>query len=159
MCIILVLQQSLLKYTQFQSSFHPLQGAVMSRQFFCAVVVAASFLGPTSVHAQSAKLPVASPQATIPDAETIEITRKRANEGNPIAQFNMGVYAEKGWSMPVDMVAARSWYLLACEQGHIKAQFNLALMYLLGEGGPEEPLNAVKYFTLAADQGDAPAHV
>jgi len=76
-------------------------------------------------------------------------------QGNAIAQYNLGVLYRKGRGMPQDDVQARKWYDKAAAQGHAKAQYNLGTLYFNGEGAPKDYQQALRWFRLAADQGEA----
>ena len=52
-----------------------------------------------------------------------------AEEGNAVAQNNLGLMYHNGWGVPQDYKEAVYWYRLAVEQGYAIAQYNLGLMY------------------------------
>ena len=89
--------------------------------------------------------------------ESIEELRAKAEAGNAIAQFNLGVMYASGQGVPQDDAEAVRWYQLAADQGHAKAQNNLGIMYANGTGIPQDDAEAVRWLQLAADQGYAPA--
>ena len=76
-------------------------------------------------------------------------------QGNAIAQYNLGLLFRKGRGVPQDDVQARKWYDKAAVQGHAKAQYNLGTLYFNGEGVPKDYQQALRWFRLAADQGEA----
>ena len=76
-------------------------------------------------------------------------------QGNAIAQYNLGLLYRKGRGVPQDDVQARKWYDKAAVQGHAKAQYNLGTLYFNGEGVPKDYQQALRWFRLAADQGEA----
>jgi len=80
-----------------------------------------------------------------------------AEQGNAVAQFNLGVMYENGQGVTQDYKTAVKYYTLAAEQGYADAQFNLGWMYYSGQGVTQDYKTAVKYFTLAAEQGHAKA--
>ena len=57
-----------------------------------------------------------------------------AEEGNAVAQNNLGLMYHNGWGVPQDDKEAVYWYKLAAEQGDAKAQYNLGVMQDVGEG-------------------------
>jgi TPR repeat protein len=81
--------------------------------------------------------------------------RPLAEQGNAIAQYNLGLLYRKGRGVPQDDVQARKWYDKAAVQGHAKAQYNLGTLYFNGEGVPKDYQQALRWFRLAADQGEA----
>lgn len=78
-----------------------------------------------------------------------------AEQGNALAQYNLGVLYHKGRGVPQDDVQARKWYAKAAAQGQAKAQFSLGTLYFNGEGGVKDYREALRWFRLAADQGEA----
>ena len=80
-----------------------------------------------------------------------------AEEGNAVAQNNLGLMYHNGWGVPQDYKEAVLLYRLADEQGYAKAQFNLGVMYDVGEGVPQDDKEAVRWYTLAAEQEHAKA--
>lgn len=83
--------------------------------------------------------------------------RPLAEQGDALAQYNLGVLHRKGRGVPQDDVQARQWYEKAAAQGQAKAQFNLGTLYFNGEGVPKDYQQALRWFRLAADQGEAVA--
>ena len=69
-----------------------------------------------------------------------------AEQGNAVAQFNLGVMYANGQGVPKDDAEAARWYRLAAEQGHDGAQVNLGIMYDNGEGVPKDPAEAVRWY-------------
>ena len=80
-----------------------------------------------------------------------------AEEGNAVAQNNLGLMYQNGWGVPQDYKEAVYWYRLAVEQGYAIAQYNLGLMYEKGKGVPQDDKEAVRLYRLAAEQGYADA--
>lgn len=78
-----------------------------------------------------------------------------AEQGDALAQYNLGLLYRKGRGVPQDDVQARKWYAKAAAQGLAKAQFSLGTLYFNGEGGPKDYQQALRWFRLAADQGEA----
>lgn len=81
--------------------------------------------------------------------------RPLAEQGDALAQFNLGVLYRKGRGAPQDDVQARQWFEKAAAQGQVKAQFNLGTLYFNGEGVAKDYQQAFRWFRLAADQGEA----
>lgn len=78
-----------------------------------------------------------------------------AEQGDALAQYNLGVLYRKGRGMPQDDVQARQWYAKAAAQGQAKAQYNLGTLYFNGDGVPKDYQQALRWFRLAADQREA----
>jgi TPR repeat protein len=81
--------------------------------------------------------------------------RPLAEQGDALAQYNLGVLYRKGRGVPQDDVQARQWYAKAAAQGLAKAQFSLGTLYFNGEGTPKDYQQALRWFRLAAEQGEA----
>jgi TPR repeat protein len=100
--------------------------------------------------------------------EDMEKNRKAAEQGNPQAQYNVGVlYANGdtdishrlgvavGW--PLDYKQAAVWFRKAAEQGHPGAQYNLGVLYVQGDGVPQDYKQAAEWYRKAAEQGNSDA--
>ena len=88
---------------------------------------------------------------------TFEGYKARAERGDPVAQFNLGVCYHNGEGVAKDQVQAVKWFRKAADQGRASAQFNLAVCYHNGEGVAKDQVEAVKWIRKAADQGYAEA--
>jgi len=87
----------------------------------------------------------------------VTATRASAGEGNANAQYNLGVFYERGQGIPQDYTQAVYWYQKAAQQGYAAAENNLAGMYLDGRGLPQDYTQALYWYRKAADQGLATA--
>ena len=85
--------------------------------------------------------------------ESIDELRAKAEQGDSISQFELGLAYETGRGVPEDGIEAARWYRLAAEQGVARAQANLGFMYANGEGVPEDDVLAYMWWNLAAAQG------
>ena len=65
---------------------------------------------------------------------TLETLLQAANQGDVIAQYNLGALYDSGEEVPQDYIQAFKWYKLAAEQGDESAQYNIATMYDEGQG-------------------------
>jgi hypothetical protein len=83
--------------------------------------------------------------------------RLAAQQGEVIAQYNLGLMYYRGNGVAQDYAEAARWYFLAAEQGNANAQFNLGGMYYQGWGVPQNDADAYKWFILAAEQGNKSA--
>ena len=90
-------------------------------------------------------------------ATALRLWRPLAEQGDGLAQSNLGVAYDEGRGVGQDDAEAVKWYRLAAEQGYAGAQYNLASMYAEGEGVPQDDAEALKWFRLAAKQGHARA--
>ena len=89
--------------------------------------------------------------------DELEALRNRAQAGDPVAKFNMGVRYAQGQGVPQDFLEAARWYGAAADQGDASAQFNLGLLFYQGQGVERSLEYAFELFRLAALQGDARA--
>lgn len=78
-----------------------------------------------------------------------------AEEGNSLAQYNLGQMFRKGQGVLQNYQQAVKWYRLAAEQGKAGAQTNLGVMYAKGDGVLQNYQQAEKWLRLAAEQGNA----
>ena len=83
--------------------------------------------------------------------------RPLAEQGDPNAQYNLGVLYADGQGVTKDYKTAVKWYELAAEQGHISAQVNLAFMYANGKGVNRDFTRAFMWWDVAASQGNKKA--
>src|SRR5690554_3388796 len=79
--------------------------------------------------------------------------RPLAEQGNTVAQFNLGIMYDNGYGVPQDKAEAAKWYRMAAEQGDADAQFNLGVLYDNGYGVPQDYAEAAKWYRMAAEQG------
>merc|ERR1712070_375363 len=75
---------------------------------------------------------------------------KSAKQGNPGAQFNLGVMYYEGKGVSQDYSAARKWYVKAAEQGNALAQYNLGFMYSEGKGVTQDYTKAQEWYEKSA---------
>ena len=87
-------------------------------------------------------------------AATVEELMARAQKGDAVAQYNLGVMYDNGRGVAQSDAEALKWYRLAADQGNPFAQFNLGVTYHLGQGIAQSSAEAVKWYRLAANQGD-----
>jgi len=90
-------------------------------------------------------------------ATAMRALRRPAQQGDPLAQNNLGYLYEHGLGVVRSDADALAWYARAAESGLPVAQFNLATMYLRGKGIPPDAKAAVKWFSAAAASGHAGA--
>ena len=92
-------------------------------------------------------------------AAALKEWRPLAEQGDAVAQFNLGLMYAKGEGVPEDAREAVRWYRKAAEQGNAIAQFWLGVMYAGGKGIPEDAREAVRWYRKAAEQGNAYAQL
>lgn len=80
-----------------------------------------------------------------------------AEQGNAIAQFNLGIMYKKGRGVPKDYTKAVEWFRKAADQGDAIAQYQLGKMYLSGHGVPQNYVEAFKWIQGSAELGYAKA--
>lgn len=76
-----------------------------------------------------------------------------ADQGNPDAQFNLGVLYQFGQGVPVDPAKAVFWYRQAAQAGQPNALNNLAYAYSAGLGVHADQNLALAYYHQAANLG------
>lgn len=83
--------------------------------------------------------------------------RTLAEEGDAVAQSDLGWMYFMGKGVPKDAVQAVQWYRKAADQGYAQAQYSLGYRYANGEGVPKDAEQAAAWWRKAADQGYAAA--
>ncbi len=77
-----------------------------------------------------------------------------AEQGDSLAQFNLGLMYYNGRGVTKDHTEAIKWYKKAAKQGRAEAQFNLGLRYIEGQGVPRDYVKAYMWQDIAAAQGN-----
>ena len=85
---------------------------------------------------------------------SLQDLRKLAGQGDPDAQWNLGVRYHHGDGVPQDDALAVQWFQRAAEQGYVLAQGALGADYWAGRGVPKNLSKAYFWSTLAMVQGD-----
>ena len=78
-----------------------------------------------------------------------------APQGDPTAQFNIGILYKNGQGVSQDYATAALWYRKAAEQGYAPAQISLGGLFLAGHGVPKNPVETAKWYRKAAEQPDS----
>lgn len=78
---------------------------------------------------------------------------KKANEGDMVAQNEIGKCYSKGIGVSQDFEKALLWFMKAAEQGYANAQYNAGNMFYKGQGVKQDNSMAFSLFKKAADQG------
>ena len=81
----------------------------------------------------------------------VEFVRKRADNGDVNAQFDLGWMHHHGKGVPEDAATAAVWYRRAAGHGDARAQFNLGVMYTLREGVSRDLVEAHAWFKVASE--------
>ncbi|MFZ3340217.1 MAG: GAF domain-containing protein, partial [Terriglobales bacterium] len=80
--------------------------------------------------------------------------RKLAEQGDPDAQWQLGILYHDGDGVPKDDTLAVQWFQRAAEQGYVRAQSTLGAYYWAGRGVPQDLSKAYFWSQLALAQGD-----
>ena len=81
--------------------------------------------------------------------------RPLAEDGDAMAQFNLGLLLETGRGVTEDPAQAAVWYERAARQGVTQAQYNLALLHQAGRGVAPNATEALYWLEVAARHGTA----
>ncbi len=81
--------------------------------------------------------------------------RVKAEQGDGVAQYNLGVLYDRGIGVLQNYKEAIKWWKKAAEQGYVQAQYNLGNMYSDGRGVPQNYKEAIKWYKKSAEQGDS----
>lgn len=82
---------------------------------------------------------------------------RKANEGDPVAEHELGLRYFLGEGFPADTTRAASWISKAADQNLMTARFNYGILLNNGWGVPWNPFAAYLNFLFAARQGMADA--
>ena len=93
----------------------------------------------------------------ISDADGDQIVQfrleKAAEQGHPLAQYELGNMYYDGDGIRQDFTGAFKWYEKAAEQGYSQAQYELGGMYFNGQGVRQDLKEAFKWYEKSANQG------
>lgn len=85
--------------------------------------------------------------------------RPAIDEGNPIAQYLLGLKFHTGDGVIQDYSEACYWYSLSAQGGFITAVSTLALMNLKGWGTEQDLPEAIQLLLIAAKEGDVQSQI
>lgn len=105
---------------------------------------------PAKPQAVAAKLP--APTSADPSNGFTGL-RRLAEQGDPVAQYAVGLHCAQGEDVSQDYTEAARWFSLAAEQGHIGAQATLGGLYWAGRGVPKNVTKAYFWLVLARAGG------
>jgi len=91
------------------------------------------------------------------DGQGVEVDRKTAEQGFPIAQYNLGTVFYNGRGVAQSHDEAVKWWRLAAAQGVKEAPFNLAACHAHGHGVLRDFDEALRLYECAAAEGCAEA--
>ena len=91
------------------------------------------------------------------DAPDIEVLRRDAADGNPAAEYNLGVWNLTGGGAGAHLEAARPLFESSAGKGFAPAMSALGYMYLRGQGVDTDYGTAAGWFRRAAAAGSAEA--
>ena len=80
--------------------------------------------------------------------------RKGADQGDPTAQYKLGLCYDQGLGVPKNILLAKQWFGKAAEAGNPGGQYELGNCYRLAKGGPVDLVTAYYWYNLAAASGD-----
>lgn len=87
-------------------------------------------------------------------SEAANIWRPLAEDGDALAQFNLGLLHETGRGVAEDPAEAAGWYERAARQGMVRAQYNLALLHQIGRGVAQDVEQALFWLEVATRLGE-----
>jgi len=85
--------------------------------------------------------------------DALALWRPCAAQGDPAAQFGLGLMYSGGFGVQQDLAEAARWYLAAAERGNTDAQTNLGNAFENGFGVPQDYASAARWYALAAKGG------
>lgn len=91
-------------------------------------------------------------QLRLKEKSDVTKLQKLAEQGDIVAQSNLGVIYDLGYGVYQDTMKAVYWYTKAANQGDVAAQFTLGDLYHKGSGVPQDYNKAIYWYTKAASQ-------
>lgn len=91
-------------------------------------------------------------------SKAVKSFKTAADQGNAMAQYNLGLMYAKGEGLAQDYQQALFWLRKAAEQGVALAAYNLAVMHDNGLGVARDYPQAITWYRKAAEQGVALAY-
>lgn len=88
-------------------------------------------------------------------SEAFQACSRLAQKGIKGAQYNLGLFYERGEGVAKDKTQAHYWIRKAAEQGLPEAQVNLGQMLIIGEGTNSDMAQGILWLRRAADQGNS----
>lgn len=88
------------------------------------------------------------------EPQALDLFRRSAELGYPLAQTVMGYFADTGTLTPRDAAQAAEWYKKAAQQGDRVGQWLLGRLFFAGNGLPRDLNQAAPWLQKAAVQGD-----
>lgn len=86
-------------------------------------------------------------------AKSIEWYTKSADQGNSMAQHNLGLIYNKGHGVPKNLEKAFGLYWKSAQQGEVKAQAKLGVCYYEGEGVKQNIVLAYVWYKISLENG------
>ena len=115
------------------------------------LLVLLMFLVSAWVGAHQSQAPAQKPKAEEEALAQEAALRADAENGNPVAQYRLGMMYYIGNVIPQDYSEAAKWFGLSAEQGYPEAQFRYGCMIYYGRGVEKRDLvQAHMWFNLAA---------
>lgn len=79
--------------------------------------------------------------------------RSKAEAGDPVAQYEVGIMYANGRGVTQNNIEAVKWWRKSADQGHAAAQYKLGTSCHIGDGTPLDYMEAAKWYGKAAFQG------
>lgn len=76
-------------------------------------------------------------------AGDLSYIKQQASEGNPVAQYTLGIMYQQAKSVQQNKATALSWYQKSAEQNYLLAQYALTAIYQYGDGVKSSPKDAL----------------
>jgi TPR repeat protein len=91
------------------------------------------------------------------DTRAFQLFTPLAEQGNPLAQHNLGVMYEQGLGTAKNEATAYEWYKRAADQGNPQSAYNIGMMTLEGRGVPQDLAAGAQMVFHSAELGYPPA--
>jgi TPR repeat protein len=122
-------------------------GRALAALFLMAIFLTASLAGPVSATPLDDAVAAGDRGDT---ATALRLLRPLAEQGDPAAQYDLGIMYFVGQGVAQNATEAANWFRKAAEQGDLNAQYNLGALYDHGYGVAQRPTSAACTTTGAA---------
>ena len=126
--------------------------AAMALGYLLAPTIEQHWLRPAQAAGSAPHTPIAVDRRGQPLSP--DDLRKLAEQGDPDAQWQLGILYHDGDGVPKDDAVAMQWYERAAQQGYVRAQSTLGAYYWAGRGVQQDLSKSYFWSQLALAQGD-----
>jgi TPR repeat protein len=91
--------------------------------------------------------------------KAIDLYKRAAEQGHPLARYNLAVHYREGNGVPRDFVQASEWFAKSAEGGLVSAMVEYGYALTYGRGTKKNPRRGVEWLQQAAEAGSMRAKI